>query len=137
MNKKGKLEKNLTATEARGHLFEILETISRDSSRCFVISHKGKPKAVLMGLEEFEGWQETLEIMTDPQTMQEIEESTRDLEKGRYYTLDEIFPEFEKRMSVADRGKLEYKVKEIIKEQKKDVSSSYSGKGKKKSKRNS
>lgn len=137
MSKKPKLEKNLTATEARGLLFELLEAVSRDSSRHFIISHHGKPKAVLLSFDEFESWQETLEITSDPQTLQDIQESLRELKKGEYYTLDEVFPEFEKRMSVADRSKLEYKVKEIIKEQKKNVSGHHSQKGQKKPKKNS
>ena len=137
MSKKAKINKNLTATETRSRIFDLLEMISRDPSHFFIISHKAKPKAVLMSLEEFESWKETLEIVSDPQAMKEIEESLGELKEGRYYTLDEVFPELEKRMSVADKGKIEYKVKQIIKEQKRDVSANRSKKGKKKSKKNS
>jgi len=36
------------------------------------ITHEGHPAIVMMSVEEFEGWMETLEIMSDPELVKDI-----------------------------------------------------------------
>lgn len=134
MNKK--LTKTLTATEARNNFFELLESLKTLSSY-ITVTHRGKPIAVMMNPDEFESWQETVELSCDPVLVKNIKESARDLKKGRYLTLDEVFPEFEKRMTIADKANIEYKIKQIVKNKKKHVSSNHTSKGKKRTKKNS
>lgn len=131
-----KLTKTLSATEARNNFFELLESLKTLSSY-ITITHRGKPIAIMMNPDEFESWQETVELSCDPILVKNIKESVRDLEKGRYLTLDEVFPEFEKRMTIADKANIEYKIKQIVKDQKKHVSNNHTSKGKKRTKKNS
>ena len=51
------------------------------------ISHEGHPAVVMMSFEEFEGWQETLEIMSDSSFMKDIREGMKD---GAIIPLDEL-----------------------------------------------
>lgn len=69
--------KILTATQARKDLFKMMEEIAKKQNRV-TITIDGKPKVVIMSYEEFEGWQETLEIMSDPQAMNRIRKAEQE-----------------------------------------------------------
>ena len=129
-------EKIFTATKARNNFFTLLESL-KTLSNYITITHHGKPIAIMMNPDEFESWQETVEISCNPVLVRNIKKSAGDLAKGRYLTLDEVFPEFEKRMTIADKANIEYRIKQIVKNQKKHVSSNHTGKGKKRTKKNS
>lgn len=83
----------LSITEARKKLFTLAENVQRPSLY-YTLTEKGKAKAVLMSVEEFESWQETLEVMRDfPDLKKTIKEVEKDLKAGRYKvykTLDEL-----------------------------------------------
>lgn len=55
----------MTTTEARRNFYKVIDTAGHPGV-FVVITHEGLPKAVVMSFEEFEGWQETMEIMSDP-----------------------------------------------------------------------
>lgn len=59
------MNKHMTATEARKRFFDVIETAEHPGV-AVVITLEGLPKVVVMSFEEFEGWQETMEIMSDP-----------------------------------------------------------------------
>ena len=54
--------KTLPLTEARKDLSKIVDEVSSVHEHV-VITKKGRPEAVLISAQEFESWQETLEIM--------------------------------------------------------------------------
>jgi prevent-host-death family protein len=58
-----------------------------------VITKNGAPAAVLVSLDEFESWRETMEIRFDRESMEEIRPGLAALEAGRgsLYTLSELF----------------------------------------------
>lgn len=82
------IKTTLPATEVRKNFFDILDKISQTSIP-YTITLGGKPKAVIMNAEEYESWVETLDIMSNPETVKGIEEGKKDLREGRYITLDE------------------------------------------------
>lgn len=56
------------------------------------ITRHGAPVAVLLGPDEFEGWQETLAIRDDPALVSEVRRGLRALRRTRkLYTLEELF----------------------------------------------
>lgn len=59
------MQKAMTATQARKKFYDVIDE-TRHPGVFIVITHDGLPKSVVMSYEEFEGWQETLEIMSDP-----------------------------------------------------------------------
>lgn len=80
----------LPISEARKNIFEIAERVQR-SSTYYTLTERGRPKAVIMSAEEFESWQETLEVMRDfPDLEKDIKEARKDYKKGNYVTLEEI-----------------------------------------------
>jgi prevent-host-death family protein len=81
--------KNVTATEARKHLFDLIEQAGRPGSYV-TITHEGIPKVIVMSTEDFEGWQETVEIMADPDLLAAIKEGMDDMRCGRVVPLSAL-----------------------------------------------
>ena len=54
----------LPISEARKKIFKIAEDV-QEPSRHYTLTEKGRPKAVIISADEFESWQETLEIMRE------------------------------------------------------------------------
>lgn len=71
----------MTATDARKHFFEMLKTAMQPGTPV-TITHEGLPKVVVMSVEEFEGWQETLDIMSDPELVATIQEGMASVQSG-------------------------------------------------------
>ena len=87
------IKTTLPISEARKKIFEIAEEVQRPGKQ-YTLTEKGKPKAVVMSAEEFESWQETLEVMREvPNLDREIKEFRKDLAAGayrKYSTLEDI-----------------------------------------------
>lgn len=86
------IKTTLSATEVRNNFFDILDEVEQTNVP-YTITRAGKPKAVIMNAEEYESWMETLDIMSNPETVKNIEESKRELARGEYVTLDELMKE--------------------------------------------
>lgn len=102
------IKTTLSATEVRNNFFDILDKISQTSIP-YTITLGGKPKAVIMNAEEYESWAETLDIMSNPETVKGIEQGKKDIAEGRYVTLDELMRE-EGLMFVRDKSGKAYEV---------------------------
>ena len=83
-------------SEARRRIFELVDKIQKRGSY-YTITDKGRPKAVMMSAEEFESWQETLEVQKMfPDLDKEIKQVRKDVKSGAYKnypTLEEILKE--------------------------------------------
>jgi len=78
----------LPISEARRRIFEIAEEVQKPN-KYYTLTEKGRPKVVIMSAEDFESWQETLEVYKDfPDLDKDIKEARRDYKKGNYITLD-------------------------------------------------
>ena len=65
----------------------ILESVVSTESN-FVVSEHGRPEAVILPYDEYESLVETLNILSDPDTMAVLEESEADIRAGRLVDLD-------------------------------------------------
>lgn len=83
------LTSTMTASDTRINLYDMLEEVKRFTRR-FTITHKGKPQAVLMPIEEVESWEETLEILADKRLMKELKQAEADRKSGRVRPLSKI-----------------------------------------------
>ena len=81
--------KTLPITEARGKLTDLVDKAANQLEE-YIITVKGKPKAVLMSSEEFEGWKETNEILSDPGLVKAIKEGEDDIKAGRVITFEDL-----------------------------------------------
>ena len=101
----------LPISEARKKIFKIAEKVQKPATH-YTLTEKGRPKAVIISAEEFESWQETLEVMREfPNLNKEIKEIDRAVKSGEYKkwtTLDELLKEYG--YVLADKGKNKYDV---------------------------
>lgn len=86
------LPTTLTASEARINLYDMLDEV-KTYLRRFVITHKGKPQAVVMPVEDVESWNETLEILSNKKLMTDIRQAEKDRKAGRVYPLRQVIKE--------------------------------------------
>lgn len=84
----------IPASRARKELFEIIEKVQSPATPYFRLTVKGEGKAIIMSEDEWESWQETMAIMSDPKAMEEIRASEEAFHRGDYKTLEEAFPEY-------------------------------------------
>ena len=73
-------------TEARERLSEIVDDVAMTGAD-FLITKHGRPAAVLMGYEDYEALIESLNILSDADTMAALAEAEADLEAGDLETL--------------------------------------------------
>lgn len=74
--------KTYSVTEGRARFCEMVKEAEATYDR-FVLTKDGKPKAVLMSYEEYEGMLETIEIESDPKLAREILRRFEDIRKGK------------------------------------------------------
>ena len=82
----------LSLSEAKIKLSRLVDKVNTTDEE-IVITKNGRPAAVLVSPNEFEGWTETLLLRSDPQFLSEIKKGMRDLKqkKADLYTLEELF----------------------------------------------
>ena len=77
--------KSLASTEpltvVRQRLSEIVEEVVSTGSE-MVVSRHGRPDAVIIGFDEYESLIETLNILSDPETMRAEAEADADIAAG-------------------------------------------------------
>jgi antitoxin YefM len=81
----------LSLSEAKMKLSELIEKVQSTDLEV-VITKNGRPAAVLVSPDEFEGWRETIAIKADGDMMSEIKKGLSALKKKpKVYTLEELF----------------------------------------------
>lgn len=83
------MNKCITATEARNDFFSLLKAI-KTPGVSVMITYEGHPAGVLMSAEEFEGWMETMDILSDPEEAEALREAMQEKEKGEVVSLEEF-----------------------------------------------
>jgi len=84
--------KTLSLSEAKMKLSKLVDAVNTTDEEV-VITKNGRPAAVLVSPDEFEGWKETNLIRSDRVLMQEIKKGLSVLKKkkAKLYTLEELF----------------------------------------------
>ncbi len=84
----------LSLSEVKMKLSKLVDRVNTTDEE-IVITKNGRPAAVLVSPDEFEGWKETFLIRSDPGFLKEIIKGVRTLrqESVKLYTLEELFEE--------------------------------------------
>jgi len=105
------IKTTLPISEARKKIFEIAKDVQRPS-RYYTLTEKGRPKAVIISAEEFESWQETIEVMREfPNLDKDIARVDCAVKSGKHKewtTLNGLLKEYGYVLS--DKGKDKYHV---------------------------
>ena len=84
------MTKYISIRDLRKNLANVIKDTKAHYER-YVVSKRGKPEAVLMSMDDYEGWLETLEIMSDPEAVKDIEEAEKEFEEGKAIDFEEIY----------------------------------------------
>lgn len=87
--------------ELRANLSSVLDEVG-DQREAVLVTRNGTPTAALISIDEYEGTEETLEILADPETVAAIEEGLAEIARGETVTLDEIRQELAERRAAAE-----------------------------------
>lgn len=81
--------RSLTASEAKKRLLELIRE-SDESFERYTITRNGEPKAVLMSVDDYDGWLETLELLSNKSTVAEIKKARKELDQGKGIPFERI-----------------------------------------------
>ena len=79
----------VSVRELRPHLSDVLMNVVGKFDR-YIITKRGKPEAVLLSIEDYEGMLETMDIQRDAQLMRRIKKAEQDMKLGKGKSLDRI-----------------------------------------------
>ena len=71
-----------TVKEAKKHLHRLIEQVNADAEPTIICGDQGQ-KAVLLSLEEFNSWQETLYLLSNPANAEHIRQSIAEAKAGK------------------------------------------------------
>lgn len=83
--------KIMPLSEVKTKLSKVVNAVER-RDEVVTITRNGKAVAIIVSKDEYDGWQETVQIMRDEKFMREIRKGIESLKRIRKrYTLDELF----------------------------------------------
>lgn len=82
--------KYVPITKAKNDLLELIRQVEKDDST-IAVTKNGMPAAVILSMERFEGLLETLDILSDEQTMKSLKKSMRQARAGKWLRYEEVF----------------------------------------------
>lgn len=86
--KRGKMPKTINAFTARTHLGRVIRLAS-DGER-FILTKNGKPKVVILGVEDFEDLLEIAAEQADKELQKALHESARRYKRGEVSSLEAL-----------------------------------------------
>ncbi len=81
-------------SEVKAKLTKYLNEVQKFGEHV-VITRSGRPAAVLMGHDEYEGLLETLDILADEELMKAIKEAEEEIKAGKSIPYEDILNELE------------------------------------------
>lgn len=81
----------VTYTDLRENLARYMDE-AVGSRAPIVVTRQGKPAVVMMSLEEFEGWQETVHLLSSPRNAETLLRSIKEIEEGQTVEHELIWP---------------------------------------------
>ncbi len=84
------IETYVPITQAKAKLLDIVRQLG-DTNDTIAITKNGIPEAVMLSMRKFEGFLETIDILSDPEMMRQLRGSAEDVKGGKLIDLDEAF----------------------------------------------
>lgn len=72
----------ITVNQAKERLNDLMEQVISDAEPIIICSDKGE-KTVLMSLDEFNSWQETLYLLSNPANAEHLRKSIAQVKAGK------------------------------------------------------
>jgi prevent-host-death family protein len=90
------MPKTVPVKELRAELAGLLDDVA-DRREHVIVTRRGRPAAAIVPIDEYEGLEETAEILSDPAAVRAIQRGLADLKAGRTASLQEVRADLEKR----------------------------------------
>jgi antitoxin YefM len=84
------IHKFVPITKAKNNLLEIIRQVEQEESTV-AVTKNGVPTAVILSMERFTGLLETLDLLTDEETMKSLRRAMRQARQGRWVREEEVF----------------------------------------------
>lgn len=83
------MEETLPLAEIRAHLSEIVDRVELEHDRV-ILTRNGRAAAVIVSPADLEALEDTLELLSDPKALKEIEKAKEEVAKGRVVSAEEL-----------------------------------------------
>ena len=81
--------------ELRPELPEVINDIDSKLDR-YIVTKRGRPVAIMMSPDDYEGLMETIEILSDKEALKRIKKAKRQIKEGKTISLEELRHKIEK-----------------------------------------
>ncbi len=79
----------ITLKELRPELPQVIKGIDERLDR-YVVTKRGKPVAVMMSVDDYEAMLETIEILSDKETMNRIRNAEKEIAQGKTVSHEDL-----------------------------------------------
>lgn len=73
---------HMSLADVKNRLSEVVDRLEREHGRVVITKH-GRPAAVVMSMDDLEGLEETLDILSDPKLMRRIRKAEAEIAAGQ------------------------------------------------------
>ena len=87
------MDKTLPLANIKAHLSEIIDGVESDHDRV-ILTRKGRPAAVILSPDDLEALEETLDLLSQPGALEEIQEAREDIDSGKFLTAADLRKRF-------------------------------------------
>lgn len=82
-------DETLPLADIKARLSEIVDRVQSRHER-ITLTRNGRPAAVLISPEDLEALEDTLEILSDPDAMRDIEQARQEIARGEVLSADDL-----------------------------------------------
>jgi prevent-host-death family protein len=79
----------LPLAEVKAKFSEVIDRVVEHNEQ-ITVTRKGKPVAVILSYDEFAALEETLELLSDPNALRDINRARKDIAAGKFVSGDEL-----------------------------------------------
>ncbi len=83
------MNRTLPLANVKAHLSEIVDQVESSHDRV-VLTRNGRAAAVILSPDDLEALEETLDLLSQPNALEEIRKAREELDTGRFVTGDEL-----------------------------------------------
>lgn len=83
------MSETLPLAEIKAHLSEIVDRVERDHERV-VLTRNGRAAAVILSPADLEALEDTLDLLSDPEAIRDIDAARDDIAAGRVVSAEQL-----------------------------------------------
>ena len=87
------MDKTIPLASVKAHLSEIVDRVEAEHDRV-ILTRNGRAAAVIMSPDDLEALEETLDLLSSPGALEEIQAAREELERGSYFAAAELRAHF-------------------------------------------